>query len=138
MRVLVLFAPNTRTSSKAQAISKALAIGIGEQGHTVDVLDASLDAGARLSAYDYIAIGTEATTTFGGKIPASLTHFFRTAGTLSGKRCFAFVTKGGVRKMKTLQTLMKTMEGEGMFLRRSEILKSADLARVVGKNLQIG
>lgn len=138
MRVLVLYAPHTKASEKMKAIARALAEGIGQQGHTVDVLDASLDAGKVISYYDYIVIGSEATTTFGGKIPSSLATFLRSAGTLSGKRCMAWITKGGIRSMKTLQTLMKVMEGEGMFLKKSELIKSADLARAVGKHLQIG
>jgi flavodoxin len=121
-----------------KAIARALAEGIGAQGHTVDVLDASLEAGKVVSYYDYIVIGSEATTTFGGKIPTSLTTFLKTAGTLSGKRSMAWITKGGVRAMKTLQTLMKVMEGEGMFLKKSELIKSADAARAVGRHLQIG
>ncbi|MDY0304168.1 MAG: hypothetical protein RBQ65_05975 [Sphaerochaeta sp.] len=137
MRVLVLYAPLAKASEKMKAIAGALAAGIGEQGHTVDVLDASLDAGKIVSFYDYIVIGTEATTTFGGKIPSSLSTFLKGAGTLSGKRCMAWVTKGGIRSMKTLQALMKVMEGEGMYLKKSELIKSTDLARAVGKHLQI-
>jgi flavodoxin len=138
MRVLVLYAPHTKATEKMKAVAKALAEGIGEQGHTVEVLDASLEAGKVISYYDYIVIGSEATTTFGGKIPVSLTHFFKTAGTISGKRCMAYITKGGIRSMKTLQTLMKVMESEGMFLKKSELIKSVDFARAVGRNLQIG
>jgi hypothetical protein len=49
----------------------------------------------------------------------------------------AFITKGGVRSMKTLQALMKTMEREGMFLKKSEIINKIDLARAVGKHVKI-
>ncbi len=138
MRVLVLYAPKAKASERMKAIARALAEGIGQQGHTVEVLDASLETGKVVSYYDYIVIGSEATTTFGGKIPSSLAVFLKTAGTLSGKRCMAWITKGGVRSMKTLQTLMRVMEGEGMFLKKSELIKSADAARAVGKHLQIG
>lgn len=137
MRVLILYAPKAKASEKMKAIARSLAEGIGEQGHTVDILDASLDAGKVVSYYDYIVIGSEATTTFGGKIPPSLASFLKGAGTLSGKRCMAWITSGGVRSMKTLQTLMRVMESEGMFLKKSELIKSADFARAVGKNLQI-
>jgi len=137
MRVLVLYAPQAKASDRMKAIAHALAEGIGSQGHTVDVLDASLDAGKVVSYYDYLVIGSEATTTFGGKIPSSLSTFLKGAGTLSGKRCMAWVTKGGIRSMKTLQALMKVMEGEGMYLKKSELIKSTDLARAVGKHLQI-
>lgn len=138
MRVLVLYAPKAKASDRMKAIARGLAEGIGSQGHTVEVLDASLEAGKVVSYYDYIVIGSEATTTFGGKIPSSLSVFLKTAGSLSGKRCMAWITKGGIRSMKTLQALMRVMEGEGMFLKKSELIKSAEAARAVGKHLQIG
>lgn len=39
--------------------------------------------------------------------------------------------------MKTLQTLMKAMEKEGMFLKKSEVIKKPDLAKAIGKRIQI-
>ncbi len=120
-----------------KAIAKALAEGIGSQGHMVDVLDMTLEGGKIVSYYDYLLIGTESANFFGGKIPTSVSLFLKGAGTLSGKRCMAFITKGGLRSMKTLQALMKTMEKEGMFLKKSEILTKVDFARAVGKHIQI-
>jgi len=118
-------------------IAKALAEGIGAQGHMVDVFDMSLESGKIVSYYDYLIIGTENTTFFGGKIPNTVATFLKSAGTISGKRCMAFITKGGIRSMKTLQTLMKAMEKEGMFLKKSEIIAKVDMARAVGKHVQI-
>ncbi len=137
MKVCVLYAPQSKGNEKMKAIAKALAEGIGSQGHMVDVLDMTLEAGKIVSYYDYLIIGTESSTFFGGKIPPSVAQFPRGAGPLSGKRCMAFITKGGVRSMKTLQSLMKTMEKEGMFLKKSEILTKVDFARAVGKHIQI-
>lgn len=137
MKVCVLYAPQSKGNEKMKAIAKALAEGIGSQGHMVDVLDMTLEAGKIVSYYDYLIIGTESSTFFGGKIPQSVAVFLKGAGTLSGKRCMAFITKGGVRSMKTLQSLMKTMEKEGMFLKKSEILTKVDFARAVGKHIQI-
>jgi hypothetical protein len=48
-----------------------------------------------------------------------------------------FVSKGGIRSMRTLQSLMKIMEHEGLFLKKSEIVTKVDYARAVGKHLQI-
>ena len=137
MKVCVLYAPQSKGNEKMKAIAKALAEGIGSQGHMVDVLDMTLEAGKIVSYYDYLIIGTESSTFFGGKIPPSVAQFLRGAGSLSGKRCMAFITKGGVRSMKTLQSLMKTMEKEGMFLKKSEILPKEDFARAVGKHILI-
>jgi flavodoxin len=137
MKVCVLYASQSKGNEKMKAIAKALAEGIGSQGHMVDVLDMTLETGKIVSYYDYLLIGTESATFFGGKIPSSVALFLKGAGTLSGKRCMAFITKGGLRSMKTLQALMKTMEKEGMFLKKSEILTKVDFARAVGKHIQI-
>lgn len=137
MKVCVLYAPATKGNEKMKSIAKALAEGIGAQGHMVDVFDMSLESGKIVSYYDYLIIGTENTTFFGGKIPNTVATFLKSAGTMSGKRCMAFITKGGIRSMKTLQTLMKAMEKEGMFLKKSEIIAKVDMARAVGKHVQI-
>jgi flavodoxin len=137
MKVCVLYAPATKGNEKMKLIAKALAEGIGAQGHMVDVFDMSLESGKIVSYYDYLIIGTENTTFFGGKIPNTVATFLKSAGTISGKRCMAFITKGGIRSMKTLQTLMKAMEKEGMFLKKSEIIAKVDMARAVGKHVQI-
>lgn len=118
-------------------IAKALSEGISAQGHVVDVLDMTLETGKIVSFYDYLVIGTESPTFFGGKIPTSVSSFLKTAGSISGKRCMAFITKGGVRSMKTLLSLMKVMEKEGMFLKKSELIPKVEFAKAVGKHLQI-
>lgn len=137
MRVCVMYAPTSKGNEKMKEIAKALSEGIAAQGHMVDVLDMSLEAGKIVSYYDYLIIGTECIGLFGGKIPPSVGSFLKGAGTIGGKRCMAFITKGGLRSMKTLQALMKTMEKEGMFLKKSELINKPDFARAVGKHLQI-
>jgi menaquinone-dependent protoporphyrinogen IX oxidase len=137
MKVCVLYAPATKENGKIKEIAKALCEGIASQGHIVDVFDMTLETGKIVSYYDYLVIGTEATTFFGGKIPTSVSSFLKGAGSISGKRCLAFITKGGVRSMKTLQNLMRTMESEGMYLKKSELISKTDYARAVGKHLKI-
>jgi len=137
MRVCVLYAPAAKGNEKMKAIAKALSEGISAQGHLVDVFDMTLEAGKIVSFYDYLIIGTESPTFFGGKIPTSVSGFLKSAGSISGKRCMAFITKGGLRSMKTLQVLMKAMEKEGMFLKKSEVISKVDFAKAVGKHLQI-
>ncbi|MBG0766242.1 flavodoxin family protein [Sphaerochaeta halotolerans] len=137
MKVCILYAPASKGNEKMKAIANALSESISAQGHMVDVFDMSLEAGKIVSFYDYLIIGTETLTFFGGKIPQTVSGFLKSAGSISGKRCMAFITKGGIRSMKTLQTLMKTMEKEGMFLKKSEIINKVDLARAVGKRVQI-
>lgn len=137
MKVCVLYASASKESQKIKAIAKALAEGVSSLGHQVDVIDMNLDMGKKVSFYDYLILGTEATSFWGGKIPSSVSQFLRSAGTVSGIRCMGFISKGGVRSMKTLQSLMKTMEHEGLFLKKSEIVTKVDYARAVGKHLQI-
>jgi flavodoxin len=137
MRVCVLYAPVAKNNEKMKAIANALSEGISGQGHLVDVFDMTLEAGKIVSFYDYLIIGTESPTFFGGKIPASVSGFLISAGSISGKRCMAFITKGGLRSTKTLQVLMKAMEKEGMFLKKSELISKVDFAKAVGKHLQI-
>ncbi|MDY0288395.1 MAG: hypothetical protein RBR15_06185 [Sphaerochaeta sp.] len=137
MKVCVLYASATKESGRIKAIAKALAEGVSSLGHQVDVIDMNLDMGKKVSFYDYLIFGTEATTFWGGKISPAVSQFLRSAGTVSGIRSMGFVSKGGVRSMKTLQSLMRTMEHEGLFLKKSEIITKPDHGRAVGKHLQI-
>ena len=136
MRVGVVFVPQSKRD-KLLEISKALASGIESQGHQVDLIDASRDVNVKLTIYEYIAVGTEVVSLFGGKIPQKVSEFLRSSGVVAGKRSFAFVTKKAIGAEKGLQRLMKQMEGEGMFLRFSEVLSSAAEAKEIGKRLKI-
>ena len=137
MKVCVLYASAVKGSDRLKNIAKALAEGVASQGHIVDVFDMSLESGKIVSYYDYLIVGTEAINFFGGKIPPIVSSFLKTAGTITGKRCLGFVSKGGVRSMKTLQSLMRTMEKEGMYLKKSELIAKPEYARAIGKHLHI-
>jgi len=137
MRVCVLYAGSGGNSEKLKLLATALAKGIEGNGNTVDVFDIALEEGRKISFYDYIVIGTEATTFWGGKIPSNITSFLRNAGTVSGKRCMAFVRKSGVRSQKTLSTLMHAMETEGMYLRTSDIFPNEAYASASGRRLNV-
>lgn len=137
MKVCVLYAPATKENKNIKEIANALSEGIASQGHQVDVFDMSLENGKIVSYYDYLVVGTETNTFFGGKIPPAVASFLKGAGSISGKRCLAFITKGGIRSMKTLQALMKAMESEGMYLKKSELITKSDYAKAVGKHLQV-
>lgn len=136
MRVAVVFVPQAKRE-KLLEISKALASGIESQGHQVDLVDASRDVNTKLTIYEYIAVGTEVVSLFGGKIPSRVSEFLRTSGAVSGKRSFAFVTKKAIGADKGLQRLMKQMESEGMFLKLSDVLSSPPEATEIGKRLKI-
>ena len=137
MRVAVVFIPQSRRD-KLLEISKALARGIEAQGHHVDVIDGSRDVSAKLTIYEYLAIGTEIISTFGGKIPTAVAEYLKASGIVGGKRSFAFVLKRPFGTDRGVQRLMKVMEGEGMFLRFSNVMTSAAEAEYIGKRLKIG
>jgi menaquinone-dependent protoporphyrinogen IX oxidase len=137
MKVCILYAGASNDTTKIKAISNALSEGIAAQGYQADVFDMALETGKIVSFYDYLVVGTEAIGAMGGKIPATVSSFLKAAGSISGKRCLAFVSKGGVRSMKTLQALMHVMESEGMYLKKSEIITKPDYAKAVGKHLSL-
>jgi flavodoxin len=138
MRVaIVFFQGKPQSRDKNLNIARALAEGIESNGHQTDIVDGDRDVNSKLTMYQYIVVGAAATTTFGGKIPENVSKFLSGAGIISGKRCFAYVVKGGMRITKTLAALMNVMEHEGMFLKYSEILTSPEEARAIGKRLHI-
>ena len=78
-----------------------------------------------------------APSAFAKSVYDSLRAFLRSAGHVSGKRCYAFVGSKGLRKGRVLGSLMKAMESEGMYLKRSDVLAKADEAKAVGARLHI-
>ncbi len=137
MRVAVVYYAHTN-DRKLLELSQGLARGISANGHDVDIINAKVQGGdKKLSFYEYLAVGTEAVTAFGGTIPEGITQYLKQSGTLSGKRCFAFVLKKSLRPMKSLAKLMKVMEAEGMYLKFSEILMKPTDAEEIGKRLHV-
>ncbi len=120
------------------SLAKALAKGIEEQGNHVDVFDGAKDTNVKLTMYQYVAVGAETVGTFGGKIPQTVQPFLAGAGAVSGKKSYAFIPKAMIGAEKALAALMKCMEGEGMFLKSSDILRSAPEAQEIGKRLHVG
>ncbi|MBK5200182.1 MAG: hypothetical protein JJE21_01460 [Spirochaetaceae bacterium] len=137
MRVCILYAAKGKDSASIKKISAALSKGLQQQNHIVDLVDIKLEGAKIVSFYDYLIVGTESITTFGGKIPESVTSFLKNSGSISGKRCMAFVTRAGFRSTKTLQALMKVMESEGLYLKTSDIIKKEDMATAIGKRIHI-
>ncbi len=136
VRAAVVFYPNG-SREKLLTIAKALARGMETQGHQVDVIDGSRDVHTKLTMYQYIAVGSEPASFISGKITVNLGRFLSQAGMVGGKRSFGFVLKKGLNSNRALRNLMKVMEAEGMFLRFSEVLSSAEDAEEVGKRLLI-
>ncbi len=136
MRTAVIFFSG-KNREKILNLAKALARGIESQGHQVDIIDGDRDVNSKLTIYQYIAVGTESVSLFGGKIPEKISTFLASAGMVAGKRSFAFVAKTPLGSQKALSRLMKQMESEGMYLKYSEVLNSQVEAEEIGKRLHI-
>ena len=135
-RVAVIFFEG-KSRKKSLEIAQGLSKGIESQGHRVDIIDGERDVNTKLTSYNYLAVGTSAINGFGGKISERVSPYLAGAGTVAGKRSFAFAIKGGMRISKTLNTIMKAMEREGLYLKYSEILSSSIEAEAIGKRLHI-
>lgn len=137
MRAAVVFFSG-RSNDRVVDLARALAKGMERQGHTVDLIDGAKDTGARLTIHQYIAVGAGSTGTFGGKIPETVKTYLAAAGAVAGKRSYAFIPKATFGAAKALAALMKCMEGEGLFLKNSDILRSPAEAEEIGKRLRMG
>ena len=115
----------------------ALARGIEKQGHDVTVVDARTESGTSLTSYAYIVLGTVAASPFAKTVSGAFNAFLKSAGHVSGKRSYAFILNRGLRKGRVLSSLMKLMESEGMYLKKSDILANAAEAEAVGSKLHI-
>jgi len=118
-------------------LSKAIARGIEKQGNQVDTFDGQRDANIKLTIYQYIVLGAEPVGTFGGKVPDAIRTFLASSGMVAGKKAYAFVPKATFGAAKSLAALMKCMEGEGMMLKSSDILRSVTEAEEIGKRLHV-
>ena len=133
MRIAVVSAPSTRRSPPDYVT--ALAKGMGSMGHMVDVIDAWTEEGMRLPGYDYIAVVTEPLSPFSKEIPVVVSKILSLGSGLGGKKSASFVKKGGLRYNRTLSTLMRIMEKEGMMVNWSDILLNAPHAEAMGKRI---
>ena len=122
---------------RVKDIATHLARGIESEGHQVAIVNIETDPDTKLTIYDYLLVGTAANSTFSGKISTRVADFLKNSGRVSGKKCYAFIAKKGFFVSKALQNLMKTMEKEGMFLKISDVITSADEAELIGKKLHI-
>ena len=137
MQACIVIGGKNKEDQNILSVAKALSKGLEGQGHSVDIINVYTDSDKKLTFYDYVIVGSTATTAFGGSIPGEISTFLKRGGQVSGKRCLAFVTKGGLRSQKTLSSLMKIMEEEGMYLKYSEVFKNANSAFALGKRLNI-
>ena len=137
MRVCVLYCGRQANDRILKELAGKLSDGIASNGHTVEVFDMNLEMGKIISFYDYVVVITTSTSYFSKNIPENVMKFLKTAGSVSGKRCSCYISKNCGRKGRVLQTLMRTMESEGMYLKVSDILPNGNYAYAVGKRLHV-
>jgi flavorubredoxin len=118
-------------------LAQAVARGIEKQGNQVDTFEGARDPNAKLTIYQYIVVGTEVIGTLGGKIPDSVKTFLSGAGAVAGKKSYAFVSRTTFGAGKSLAALMKCMEGEGLVIKTSDILRSPAEAEEIGRRLHV-
>lgn len=135
MRVAVVYFQSG--VSNVQKTAEALARGISAENHMVDIINGETETDKKLTGYDYIAVGTAPQTLFRGRISNRIDSYLKNAGMLSGKRSYAFIRKKGFGSARALRSLMAHMEKEGMMLKISDVLYSAEEALVAGKKLHI-
>lgn len=138
MRVCILYGGVSAGNSNLKGLAEGMSKGISSSGqHIVEFVDMNLEQGRRVSAFDYVVIITQAKGFLSKDVPPVVSTFLKSAGTISGKRCSCFISKNCLRKQRVLQSLMKAMEDEGMYLKLSDVLKNADMAYAVGKRLHV-
>ncbi len=137
MRVCVLYCGKDSNDQRLKGLAARMAEGISSKGHIVDVFDMNLEMGRIISFYDYVVVISCATSYFSKGIPSNVPKFLKAAGTVSGKRCSCYISKNCGRKSRVLQTLMRAMESEGMYLKVSDILPNGDYAYAVGSRLHV-
>ncbi|MEM5948537.1 hypothetical protein WKV44_08265 [Spirochaetia bacterium 38H-sp] len=136
MRVAVVFFAGG-AKEKFLDIAQGFSRGLGEQGHIADVIDIETDYEKKLTSYNYIVLGAATSGFFKPKVSDKLKKFLSSCGHIAGKRCFAFVPKRSFAS-KALLAVMSAMEHEGLYIKNSGIVSSAEEAAYIGKSLHIG
>ncbi len=137
MNICVLFFGGSKREKMVEA-ARGLAKGIESQGiHTVQIVDGEKESDKKLTSFHYIAVGAPSENLLGGKISPKIKNFLQSCGMISGKRSFAFTINSGIRTMKTLQAVMRTIEHEGMYLKVSDIISSGSQAEAIGAKLHV-
>ena len=100
MRVGVVFFAD-RERKRLLALARGLATGLESQGHEAEVIDGIRDVNSKLTAKQYIVVGTESLS-ITGKIPSRVAPFLSSAGLIQGKRSYAFVAKSFLGSSRAL------------------------------------
>ena len=135
MRVAVVFCRNG--CEKVRKVADSLAKGIEQQGHEVQLVDLEREVDTKLTLFEYLLIGSVTNSQFTSQISRKISDFLRQAGSISGRKSYAFIVKKGLFPNKALRRLMEIMEKEGMILKISDVIPTVEAAESIGKKLHI-
>ena len=138
MKAAVVYFDSSRFR-KIELFSNSLAKGISGQYEDlkVDVINGEESVGKKLSGYAYIvffAVSLKAVNGFSG---SPFLEFLKYAGPISSKKSSAFTVPCGLRNWKRLIKIMESLEGEGLIVKNSGIIKSEANAFETGRNLHV-
>ena len=135
MRIAILHFLNDEKNAH-RAILKTLQETAQANGHDVAVFSAKTDPEQlRLTMYEYITIIVPSSLFIGSSLPERFAHVLASAGMILGKKASALVVQSGLSSKKTVRTLMRAMEREGLKIDYFDVVKNAEHARCVGKKL---
>jgi len=122
-------------NSKFIDLVKGIEKAVIEKGFQAQLIDLKVTKSS-LSMFNFLIIGCNTISMFGGKIPDQLRNSIKQSGNMSSKHCFAFVDKK-LGSFKTLSNLMKILEQEGIIIFSSEVLQTKDHAYKITKEIII-
>src|SRR4030042_1361246 len=94
-------------NSKFIDLVKGIEKAVIERGFQAQIIDLKVTKSS-LSMFNFLIIGCNTISMFGGKIPDQLRNSIKQSGNMSSKHCFAFVDKK-LGSFKTLSNLMKIL-----------------------------
>ncbi|MBN2546055.1 MAG: hypothetical protein JXB50_09685 [Spirochaetes bacterium] len=133
MRVGIIYYADK--NSKFIDLIKSIEKAITERGFQTQIINVK-ESKSSISMFNFIIIGCNNISMFGGKIPDQLKNTIKKSSGISGKHCFAFVDKK-FGSFKTLSNLMKILEHEGVIIFSSEVLMTKDHAYRTAKEIII-
>lgn len=137
MRIAVVVSPKNGESRKGIEVGKAVCTTLEKRGYSVDLINTLIDSDRKLTIYDYLVFIGESVSFFSKKISPSLCKFLNSCGTISGKRSAVILTGSSLLKTGAMAALMKTVEGEGVILKISEICPNASRATAFAGNINV-
>ena len=137
MRVSIVFAPKGQNYSRLVEIAKAISIVLEKRGYNTELLNTVLDSDKKLILSDYLIVLAEPVSFFSKKVSPSLSTFLMNCGVISGKRASTILVGKTLLKTKTMDSLMKIVEGEGVILKTSQFINNVSQATAFAETVNV-